>query len=566
MPVISSNLALLDERDHTWDASAAKGRIAKFASSDGSGDKDTIDWGKYQEAFFFKDSDDATNFGDYHLPFADVVDDELKAVWKGVTAAANAANGGRGASGYGDCKSEIEKYYKKFAKLFKDDTIQVPWADDRTNPAFEEFQRAFGEFGGVERRYAHIGGLQTRDNGDPDSLFSVSGQAIVFNRYSLDLGGFKEEIAPEAVREAMETKDADYHLLWDHDTTLVLARNRNGTLNAEIADEGVDFWGRVAKTSYAADLRVLMDRGDVDECSFAFTVAPGGEEWRMEDDGSIVRRVTKIERLWDLTICARGAYPQTHSASVRSFVAHTAIERAHNQGVTQIPSSEGRALQPGLVAWDDEQGYWDIQCDIEAALAQREDERFVYWWLIDLNVRDSGSEAIVCRYDCNDSSAGYYLVTGITFDMNEEPVLPENDTFQPVDTKWVAVATSGDDDDPDGAVMGEGMETGIMEMDDEDTLRTLSTRVAAVQGFDPRGLKIESFVEELTKRILDAASEDIEPVVEPEDVSEEEEETAAVEEEIEEAMALSEDDSDTDDEERKRKAALARARGRAALV
>src|SRR5579872_7335541 len=235
--------------------------------------------------------------------------------------------------------------------------------------ALEEFQRAFGEFGGIERRYAHVGGLQTRDNGDPDSLFSVSGQAIVFNRFSLDLGGFKEEISPDAVRDAMDAEDADYHLLWDHDTTLVLARNRNGTLNADIADDGVDFWGRVAKTSYAADLRVLMDRGDVDECSFAFTIADGGEEWRMEDDGSIVRRVTKIERLWDLTICARGAYPQTHSAAVRTLVTNAARERAlHNPDVVKSPAPDLRALQPGLVAWDDEQGFCDIACDIECQL------------------------------------------------------------------------------------------------------------------------------------------------------------------------------------------------------
>ena len=455
-------LALLDDRNHAWDASAAKARVAKWASSDGSGDKDKVSWSKYGRAFFVGSGED---FGDYHLPFADVFDGELKAVWKGVTAAANAASGGRGASGYGDAKGAIEKYYAAFRKLFKDDSIEAPWAsDDRTAEGWEEFKRAFGEFGGVERRYAHIANLQTRDNGDPDSLFSATGRAIVFNRYSLDLGGFKERISPDAVREAMEAEDADYHLLWDHDTTLVLARNKNGTLKADIVldddagNGGVDFWSRVAKTSYAADLRVLMDRGDVDECSFAFTVAPGGEQWELDDDGNITRTVTKIARLWDLTICARGAYPDTQSASVRSFAASQARSRATVGDLIEAHEkheAEDRALQPGLVAWDAEQGYCDVACDLASALNHAEEDPMTYWWVIDVNVRDGGTEAIVCK--SAPDGACYYLVSGITYDDNSEPQLPADGGMTPVEEKYVAVPMSqaepyaGDDADDDYA-------------------------------------------------------------------------------------------------------------------
>jgi HK97 family phage prohead protease len=445
-------LALLNERDHAWDASAAKARVAKWASSDGSGDKDKISWSKYGRAFFVGSGED---FGDYHLPFADVFDGELKAVWKGVAAAANAASGGRGASGYGGAKGAIEKYYAAFRRLFKDDSIEAPWASDRALPeGWEEFTRSFGEFGGVERRYAHIANLETRDNGDPESLFSATGRAIVFNRYSLDLGGFKERITPEAVRDAMEAEDADYHLLWDHDTTLVLARNRNGTLKADIVldDEegngGVDFWSRVAKTSYAADLRVLMDRKDIDECSFAFTVAPGGEEWELDDDGNITRTVTKIKRLWDLTICARGAYPDTQSASVRSFAAEAARVRGGDAAtVLPIPTEdaaeggvEDRALSPALVAWDAEQGYCDVACDLGCELNEAEADEYAMWWVIDVNVRDGGTEAIVCR--SAPDGGEYFLIQGITYDSADEPVLPEGKTR--VEEQYVAVPMSQD--------------------------------------------------------------------------------------------------------------------------
>lgn len=51
----------------TWDGEEAKRRIAKWASSDGSGDKDKIDWNKYRKAFLIVDGD-PKNFGSYKYP------------------------------------------------------------------------------------------------------------------------------------------------------------------------------------------------------------------------------------------------------------------------------------------------------------------------------------------------------------------------------------------------------------------------------------------------------------------------------------------------------------------
>jgi len=44
------------DRGRSWDAAAARKSIAKWASSDGSGDKDTINWPKYGRAFLVKPS------------------------------------------------------------------------------------------------------------------------------------------------------------------------------------------------------------------------------------------------------------------------------------------------------------------------------------------------------------------------------------------------------------------------------------------------------------------------------------------------------------------------------
>lgn len=102
----------------SWTASEAKKRVAQWASSDGSGDKDKIDWQRYRKAFFWFDPDDQENFGGYKLPFADVFDGSLKAVWRGVTAAAGVMQGARGGvdipeSDAGSVKNHIARYYKK---------------------------------------------------------------------------------------------------------------------------------------------------------------------------------------------------------------------------------------------------------------------------------------------------------------------------------------------------------------------------------------------------------------------------------------------------------------------
>lgn len=70
----------------SWDAGAARKRIAKWASSDGSGDKDKIDWSKYEKAFLIVDGDEE-NFGSYKYPHHDVRDGKLYVHKKGVVVA-----------------------------------------------------------------------------------------------------------------------------------------------------------------------------------------------------------------------------------------------------------------------------------------------------------------------------------------------------------------------------------------------------------------------------------------------------------------------------------------------
>ncbi|HEU5046146.1 MAG TPA: hypothetical protein VFT75_18645 [Nocardioidaceae bacterium] len=122
----------LADRERSWSKSSADTAVRAWASSDGSGDADKMDWTKYRKAFFWYDSDNAELFGSYKLMFADVIDGTLTAIPRGVFAAAAVIQGSRGGVDIpsGDetsVKNTIAKYYTKMAKEFDDDTITPPW-------------------------------------------------------------------------------------------------------------------------------------------------------------------------------------------------------------------------------------------------------------------------------------------------------------------------------------------------------------------------------------------------------------------------------------------------------
>jgi hypothetical protein len=123
----------LGDRKATWSASTADTNLRKKASSDGSGDKGTIDWKEYAKGFFWVDPDNTESFGGYKLPFADVVDGVVTAQWGGITGSASAIQGSRGGINIPDedvagVKDHIASYYDKAAKQYGDESIKAPWA------------------------------------------------------------------------------------------------------------------------------------------------------------------------------------------------------------------------------------------------------------------------------------------------------------------------------------------------------------------------------------------------------------------------------------------------------
>ncbi len=95
--------------------------MARWASSDGSGEKEKIDWEKYKEGFTWYDVENKENFGSYKLPHHDIVDGEFKVVWRGVAAAMAALLGARGGvdipdSDWDACYRHLANHYEQFEK------------------------------------------------------------------------------------------------------------------------------------------------------------------------------------------------------------------------------------------------------------------------------------------------------------------------------------------------------------------------------------------------------------------------------------------------------------------
>lgn len=152
----------------------------------------------------------------------------------------------------------------------------------------------------------------------------VSGYAALFNHESRDLG-FIETIEKNAFDGRLED---NVILTFNHDQNLILDRNHGGTLKLSTDDKGLRYDATLPNTSTGKDVAELMRRGLLYESSFAFTIAEDGSEWRKEGDVH-KRNITKIERLYDVSIVGVGAYSNTDVA-LRSLEEFKALENKNS--------------------------------------------------------------------------------------------------------------------------------------------------------------------------------------------------------------------------------------------
>lgn len=145
--------------------------------------------------------------------------------------------------------------------------------------------------------------FETREDGE--GLF-IEGYFSVFNSNYELWPGATESVAPGAFSE---TLGGDIRALVDHESRLVLGRNKVGTL--ELREDSHGLWGRVRinpNDTDAMNLYERVKRGDVDQCSFGFDIIE--EETELREDGSMHWTILRV-KLYEVSVVTFPAYEAT---------------------------------------------------------------------------------------------------------------------------------------------------------------------------------------------------------------------------------------------------------------
>lgn len=160
----------------------------------------------------------------------------------------------------------------------------------------------------------------------------LHGRPIVYDAPTLirtPVGNFREIIAAGALTELL-TAGTDTTLVRDHDPGRLLGRTTAGTLTLTDGPAGLDVRSTLPPTALGEETAVLVERRDLNGMSFAFTVT--AERWHepASRGGEPTRVVTRIGRLFDVSVVTWPAYGQTTVRVRRDAAPVASSERARD--------------------------------------------------------------------------------------------------------------------------------------------------------------------------------------------------------------------------------------------
>lgn len=169
----------------------------------------------------------------------------------------------------------------------------------------------------IEIRIYPVTEFRVKKNDDGQNI--LEGYSAVFDSPSENMGWgdfeVREYIAPGAFTNAL--KKSDCRALFNHDPNFVLGRESAKTLELSQDERGLKSRILLPDTTFANDLAVSVERGDIKEQSFAFIVAK--DQWEEDRDNKIATRtILEIKELFDVSPVTYPAYPDTDIAK-RSF-------------------------------------------------------------------------------------------------------------------------------------------------------------------------------------------------------------------------------------------------------
>lgn len=161
------------------------------------------------------------------------------------------------------------------------------------------------------RSFSHNFDVEQREDGTA----SLVGYAAVFNSSSVEMGffdTFTESIVPGAFSRTLR-ENQDVRALLDHQTGMIVARTKNGTLSLEEDEVGLKVRMTPVPTEDGKKAVEWVRSGLVDAMSFGFEVV--NDKWGVRS-GKQHRELLDVN-LFEVSLVAFPAYPAT-SIGVRS--------------------------------------------------------------------------------------------------------------------------------------------------------------------------------------------------------------------------------------------------------
>ena len=145
------------------------------------------------------------------------------------------------------------------------------------------------------------------DENSPNTEKCIEGYFALYEKETELWPGCFEIISKKAFENTIAKNDI--RALINHDSTLVLGRNKSGTLILKEDDKGL--YGKIKineKDTDAMNLYSRVERGDVDQCSIGFNIID--EDYEELADGGVRFRVNEID-LHEVSCCTFPAYEDT---------------------------------------------------------------------------------------------------------------------------------------------------------------------------------------------------------------------------------------------------------------
>lgn len=178
---------------------------------------------------------------------------------------------------------------------------------------------------------------------------TISGYAAVFDSPSEDMG-FVETIAPGCFARAINEKQ-DVRCLFNHDACRILGRVQASTLSLREDSSGLYFECQVPETSDGRSVYEAIKRGDIDQCSFSFSLV--SDAWLNK---GTERRLIDVN-LNDVGPCTFPAYTATSVQARTGRRSHRTtgiytFTRSRESGVyvSELLEDEKRLLKAEILA------------------------------------------------------------------------------------------------------------------------------------------------------------------------------------------------------------------------